>query len=138
MTSRIAIIALLATGALMGSAGAALGASALSTDTSASALQYGQGKQDVALAGSGGPSAGGPGAGSTPPAGTKPGVAGVRSDTPPAAAQAPRQLEASSADTLPFTGYAAIPLLLIGLALLTCGLVLRRRTGRESSSLSAA
>ena len=140
MTSRIAITALLAIGALMGSAGAAFATSALSTDTSASAAQYGQapGQQAAPTLGSGGNGPGaGPGAGS--PAGPRAGVAGVTADSPPptAAAQAPRQVQGDS-DSLPFTGFAAIPLLLVGLALLTCGLVLRRRTGRESSSLSAA
>lgn len=138
MTSRIAITALLAIGALMGSAGAAFATSALSTDNSASAAQYGQApNQQVApTLGSGGNGPGaGPGAGA--PAGPRAGVAGVTADSPPptAAAQAPRQAQG---DSLPFTGFAAIPLLLVGLALLTCGLVLRRRTGRESSSLSTA
>jgi hypothetical protein len=33
---------------------------------------------------------------------------------------------------LPFTGFAAIPILLGGVALLSAGLVLRRRTGTDS------
>lgn len=44
------------------------------------------------------------------------------------AAQAPRQVQAANDDQLPFTGYAAIPMLLIGIALLGGGMVLRRST----------
>jgi hypothetical protein len=42
----------------------------------------------------------------------------------------PTRQEAAAANTqLPFTGFAAIPVILGGLALLTGGLILRRRTG---------
>ena len=46
--------------------------------------------------------------------------------------QPSRQVEAGANDNkLPFTGFAAIPILLGGIALLSAGLVLRRRTGDE-------
>jgi uncharacterized membrane protein len=46
--------------------------------------------------------------------------------------QPARQVEAAtSAGSLPFTGYAAIPVLIGGLALLTGGLIMRRRTRSE-------
>ena len=49
-----------------------------------------------------------------------------------APAQAPRQVVAQqSADQLPFTGFAALPILLAGVALLVTGATLRFRT-RES------
>ncbi|HWI06284.1 MAG TPA: hypothetical protein VNT54_02065 [Solirubrobacteraceae bacterium] len=118
MKARIGIITMLALGLLLGGAGAAVGYSALSTDTSASAAQYGRGEVLPVASG---------GAGDRMPPG---GVAGVTADSAPAAAQAPRQVAASS---LPFTGYAAIPLLLAGLALLAGGLVLRGRTGRRTA-----
>jgi hypothetical protein len=47
--------------------------------------------------------------------------------------QPTRQVEAgANNNSLPFTGFAAIPVLLGGIALLSAGLVLRRRTGDES------
>lgn len=46
-------------------------------------------------------------------------------------AQPTRQVEASNGDELPFTGFAAIPILVGGMALLAGGLVLRRRTITE-------
>ena len=123
MKSRLAITALLATGALMSSGGAALGVSALSTDLTASSAQYGAPAGDTAPGGTlGETSEGGPqnrGGGD---------VAGERQSGGVAGAQAPRQVASSQADELPFTGYASIPLLLVGLALLASGLVLRRST----------
>jgi hypothetical protein len=50
---------------------------------------------------------------------------------PTSRVQPSRQLESGSATQLPFTGFAAIPILIGGIALLTVGLVLRRRTGDE-------
>ena len=153
MRSRIAITAVLATGTLMTGGGAALGVSALSTDLSAQSAQYGQGagptRASVAsetpsgrnpgsgvlgeggqgggeqggAPGSGVLGGGGPGAG---PAGAVGGVA---------AAQAPREVEMSAGDQLPFTGFAAIPMLLVGLALLGSGLVLRRSARRAPAQL---
>lgn len=158
MRSRLAITALLATGALMSSGGAALGVSALSTDLTASSAQYGgppasdspsSGTSGTgATAGTGGTgtpgsaavlgtqsaspaSTGGAGVAGTGDDSPDSGVAGARTASEPtAAAQAPRQISASTADELPFTGYAAIPMLLIGLALLASGLVLRRGARR--------
>jgi len=50
-----------------------------------------------------------------------------------AGVQPSRQVEAGANDNeLPFTGFAAVPILLGGLVLLTAGLVLRRRTGEDS------
>ena len=48
--------------------------------------------------------------------------------------QQPRQVEsgANSGDELPFTGFLALPVLLGGVALLSAGLVLRRRTRSDS------
>jgi hypothetical protein len=48
--------------------------------------------------------------------------------------QQPRQVEsgADTGDELPFTGFLALPVLLGGVALLSAGLVLRRRTRSDS------
>jgi hypothetical protein len=152
MRSRLAIMAVLATGAVMSTGGAALGVSALSTDLTASSAQYGTsaaatpsatGNSGVlGTSNSGGTtttptgSSGVKGAATSSPTG-KSGVAGESTSaaTPTAVAQAPRQLESSQGDQLPFTGYAAIPLLLGGLVLLAIGLVLRRSTRREPTQI---
>lgn len=152
MRSRLAIMAVLATGAVMSSGGAALGVSALSTDLTASSAQYGTsaaatpsatGNSGVlGTSNSGGTtttpagSSGVKGAATSSPSGNS-GVAGESTSaaTPTAVAQAPRQLESSQGDQLPFTGYAAIPLLLGGLVLLAIGLVLRRSTRREPTQI---
>jgi hypothetical protein len=47
---------------------------------------------------------------------------------PESALQPTRQLEAGADESLPFTGFAALPILLIGIALLSVGLVMRRST----------
>ncbi len=60
-------------------------------------------------------------------------TAGDSADAPLAAAQAPRQLESGEGDELPFTGYAAVPTLLIGIGLLAMGLILRRNPGRPTA-----
>ncbi len=56
--------------------------------------------------------------------GTNPETPTVREE----AAQPTRQTEAGGDDELPFTGFAAVPILIGGIALLAGGLVLRRRT----------
>ena len=144
MRSRLAIMALLATGALMSSGGAALGVSALSTDLTASSAQYGAPAGQAVAPETAAPAAPGNGqvlgtqvqsaapSGNTG-AGDVSGVAGARTGNTPSAtavAQAPRQVSASTADELPFTGYAAIPMLFFGLLLLGSGLVLRRGSRR--------
>ena len=156
MRSRIAVATLLAVGSLLGTSSAAFATSALSTDTTASALQYGAASQKVQSVG-GNPGSGAatnvvtPTAASVPAvpapvegsgvAATPEGVADVNNVSagtsgseavPAAAVQAPRQLatdSGSDASSLPFTGMALIPILLMGLALLGWGLLLRRRAG---------
>ena len=123
MKSRLVILSMLVFGMLLSTAGAGLAVSGGSSNSAAQA-QYGSdktppppsnevlGDQDR-------------GAGENAPAGgTNP--------TQPA-----RQVEAGVGDeesgtTLPFTGFAAIPILLGGIAMLTAGLVLRRRTNGDS------
>jgi hypothetical protein len=145
MRSRLAIMALLATGALMSSGGAALGVSALSTDLTASSAQYDAPAvlavapgSTAAVTPSGGEVLGTQAQSAAPSGNTGAGeVAGARTSGTPsttAAAQAPRQVSASTADELPFTGYAAIPMLFFGLLLLGSGLVLRRGSRRADDT----
>ncbi len=110
MRFRIATITVLAVVSLLCSSGAAFGASALSTDTNSSAAQYGTPTRQVLndeLGGAAKPAA-------------KP------------AAQTPRQLKASGG-SLPFTGLAVIPIVLIGFTLLSVGMLLRRRSATQRS-----
>ena len=127
MKSRVAILMMLVLGMLLSTAGAGLAITGLSGNGDASIAAY------------------------PPPTGTSPsGGGGVLGDqdsgsdvlpeegasgpsgggsAPGSGVQPARQTEAGAgSDELPFTGFAAIPILLGGLALLSVGLVLRRRT----------
>ena len=121
MKSRLVILTMLVLGMLLSTTGAGLAVSGLS-GKNASIAQYSTstptggvlGDQDT-------------GSGTAPEengGGTAPNQA---ANTQPA-----RQVEAGANNSqLPFTGFAAIPVLLGGIALLSAGLVLRRRTGDE-------
>ena len=129
MRSRLAIIAMLVFGGLLSTGGGALAVSGFaSQQDNAAGAQYGpttqgeeddQGDQGVL----GEDESGGP--------------AGESEDNPAGgednAVQPARQVEAgvqaTGEEQLPFTGFAAIPILLGGVALLSTGLLLRRRTG---------
>ena len=122
MKSRMVILSMLVFGMLLSTAGAGLAVSSL-TENNASIAQYGK----------------------TPPGNNvlgdqDSGQGNQPSDTGPATGggndvQPSRQVQAGastpSSNNLPFTGYAAVPILLGGIALLSAGLVLRRRTGDE-------
>jgi hypothetical protein len=135
MKSRLAIVAMVAFGMLFSTAGAGLAVSGIGSSTdNASVAQYGTPTPTPTTT---------PGGGDTSPAeegGVLPaeetnnapegGVAPAEA-TQPEEAQPARQVEATTASQLPFTGFAAIPVMLGGIALLTGGLVLRRRTRAE-------
>ncbi len=123
MKSRLVILSMLVFGMLLSTAGAGLAVSGLTGDASVS--QYGaatpnagdvlgdedaSGNDVLPEAGGDEPSTGG----------------GV---------QPARQTEAgaspSTGSNLPFTGFAALPILIGGVALLTTGLIVRRRTAGE-------
>jgi hypothetical protein len=123
MKSRLVILTMLVLGMLLSTTGAGLAVSGLSGDN-ASIAQYSKptggggvlGDQDTGSGTS--PEENGGGGGTAP---------NEAADTQPA-----RQVEAGANNSqLPFTGFAAIPVLLGGIALLSAGLVLRRRTGDE-------
>jgi len=127
MKSRLAILGMLVAGMLLSTTGAGMAISGLSGDD-ASVSQYARGDNDNAGGGGGG-------GGVLPEEDTQGGVAGDNAaggggeDLQPT-----RQVEAGADgdDELPFTGLAAIPILLGGVALLSTGLILRRRTHGES------
>ena len=138
MKSRFAILAMLVTGMLFSTAGAGLAVTGLQSGGDASVAQY---------------------ATPTPGGGVLPaeeqnepteeegvGPAAEQNTTPPAATATPdtvvaaaedddlqpaRQAAGQATSELPLTGFAAIPVLIGGLALLSAGLVLRRRTHSE-------
>ena len=127
MRSRLAIIAMLVFGMVLSTGGGALAVSGFTNPSGNAALQeYGgvEGQDDEGVLGE--DDTGGP-AGSEDNNG---GPAGEEEESQPA-----RQVEAGAqgtgGDELPFTGFAAIPILLGGIALLTSGLVLRHRAARD-------
>ena len=122
MKSRLVILTMLVLGMLLSTTGAGLAVSGLS-GKNASIAQYSTstptggvlGDQDT-------------GSGTSP---EENGGGGTAPDTD-TNTQPARQVEAGANNSsLPFTGFAAIPVLLGGIALLSAGLVLRRRTGDE-------
>ena len=123
MKSRLVILTMLVLGMLLSTTGAGLAVSGLSGDN-ASISQY------AAPSPSGGGGVLGEqdsGAGEAPAEN-----GGGNAPSGGGGVQPSRQVEAgANGSQLPFTGLAAIPVLLGGIALLSAGLVLRRRTGDE-------
>jgi hypothetical protein len=145
MRSRLAILGTLVLGMVLTTGGASLAVSGFASQSDNAAVsQYGTptptptggGDDDGQTLGeeeSGGP-AGGQGGGGPAGAGDDQGVGGEQDD---GGVQPARQVEAGAqaggddGEQLPFTGFAAIPILLGGVALLSTGLVLRRRAGDD-------
>ena len=132
MKSRLTILAMLVAGMLLSTTGAGLAVSGLTSQGDAGLAQYGEATPPP-------PTAAPPAAGAPAPAPSPQSeVLGEEEESAPApaaaakpapAVQPARQVEAAAkSGELPFTGFAALPILLGGLALLTTGLVLRRRT----------
>jgi hypothetical protein len=130
MKSRLVVLTMLVLGMLLSTAGAGLAVSGISgnaaedqyeTPTPSSSPTGGGGVLGDQDAGTGVQPDDTAGGGDAPAGGEDAGV------------QPTRQVEAGADDNeLPFTGFAAVPILLGGLALLTAGLALRRRTGDDS------
>jgi uncharacterized surface anchored protein len=106
MRSRLAITSVLVVGVLMSGAGAGLAISGSSGSGSAGSAQYETDTTDTQTVL--------PTTETNIPTQTK--------------AQETRQVSSNDSNQLPFTGYAAIPVLLAGLGLLSIGVVMRRRT----------
>ena len=125
MRSRLAIIAMLVFGMVLSTGGGALAVSGFTSQSnSAATAQYGgnegeEGNGGQGVLGEGESGGGGP----------------TENNSGGGPAQPNRQVEAGAQGTggnqLPFTGFAAIPILLGGVVLLTSGLVLRRRTAHD-------
>ena len=122
MRSRLAILSTLVLGMVLSTGGAGLAVSGFTSgNKSASAAQYGQvtpqGGDVLGEEESGGPGTtennGGGGGGTQPTRQVESGAQG------------------NGGEQLPFTGFAAIPILLGGVALLGTGMVLRRRTADD-------
>jgi hypothetical protein len=135
MRSRLAIIAMLVFGMVLSTGGGALAVSGFaSQQDNAAQGQYGPGvggeeERDVL----GEEDTGGPAGGQDDnggPAGTDEEGGGVQ---PARQVEAGAQATGGDDEQLPFTGFAAIPILLGGVALLTTGLVLRRRSGDHTA-----
>jgi hypothetical protein len=116
MKSRLTILAMLVVGMLLSTTGAGLAVSGLSSGSNAAQTEYAtETPQGDVL----GEEESGGGGGGTQPA---------------EEAQPARQVEAGTgSEELPFTGFAALPILLGGVALLGGGLVLRARTRGDES-----
>jgi hypothetical protein len=124
MRSRIAVAMMLVCGFLLSGAGAGLAVSGISGAGSAAEGQYPTETTggDQGVLGQQGGSNQGTGADK----GTS-GAQGVAGETAEQAAQPARQVAVSGGDSgLPFTGFAAIPLLLVGVGLVGAGFVARR------------
>jgi hypothetical protein len=129
MKSRLTIVAMVAFGMLFSTAGAGLAVSGISSNNNASVAEYGTPTPTptatVAPAEEEGGVLPAEETNNAPSGGVSPAEETQESTQPT------RQVEATTESQLPFTGFAAIPVMLGGIALLTGGLVLRRRTRAE-------
>ena len=114
MRSRFAVLAMLVAGLLFSTTGAGLAVTGLAGDDQASVAQYGENEQ-------------GPGNEVLGEQEEGPETVAAPEEVAGGAVQPARQTQFSGqGNELPFTGFAAIPVLLLGIALLGGGLALRR------------
>jgi len=130
MRSRLAILFMLVSGFALSGAGAGLAVSGVVGDNAASTAQYDTPATDTPVLApeqgvQGEQNSGAPAPESKPPAKAAPAEKAEPT-------QVTRQVSADTTDgELPFTGFAAIPILLVGVFLLASGFLLRR--GSRSS-----
>jgi hypothetical protein len=119
MKSRLAILLMLVLGLMLSTTGAGIAVQDL-TDNDASISQYGgaQAEEDDSGGVLGQEDTGG---------------GGTNTDNEEAVQPAAQVETAADTDRLPFTGFLALPVLIGGVALLSAGLVLRRRTRGDQS-----
>jgi hypothetical protein len=124
MKSRVAVMMVLALGIFMSGTGATLAVSGLAGSGSASEAQYPDERPEGENNTLGVDREGGNGSGGQEPAGA---VAGET--------QSFRQVASTgSSGSLPFTGFLAIPVLIVGLGLLGAGVAMRIRNGSDSDT----
>jgi hypothetical protein len=126
MKSRLALLTMIVAGLMMSTTGATLAVTGSSGSGSAASHEYYHVDEDRGV--SGGETL----AGAEERAGqpSRPGGAGGGGGEQPAAAQEAAQAEAAvGEESLPFTGFLAIPLLIGGVALMGTGAVLRWKAG---------
>lgn len=135
MRTRLALMSILALGALFSTTGGALALSNLTGSQSAGDAVYPQNPGTGDVGGEEG-SGGGNTLGDSTGGGDGGGTAGesASGSTPDDALESAAQRESNEDGKLPFTGYAAIPLLLVGVGLLAAGLMLRRRNSSPQLS----
>lgn len=129
LTSRLLITSLLTLGIFVSGTGGALALSGISSQGNVSAAQYVEGQTESGGNDQGGRDPNAIGVAPVSAAGSSPrGEQGGQSDEK---VQRARQESASggggNGDSLPFTGFAAMPLLLAGVMMMAGGLLLRRR-----------
>ena len=136
MRTRLALMSILALGALFSTTGGALALSNLTGSQSAGDAVYPENPGTGEVGGEEGSGGGntlgddtGGGDGGSGTAGES-----ASGSTPDDALESAAQRESNEGGNLPFTGYAAIPLLLVGVGLLATGIVLRRRNSSPQLS----
>jgi hypothetical protein len=133
MRSRIAILGMLVLGLVLSTSGAGLAVSGLAGSDKAAVSQYGHASPTPT---GGGGVLGEEESGGSMPSEQNNAPSGDTNNNGGSNLQPSRQVESGAqsggGNELPFTGFAAIPILLGGIALLSVGLVLRRRTSSDS------